>query len=160
RAAFDFRQVRRAERLAQRVEREQNRNAANPNNSSVQAITPPAKSPDMQPDGMESKNGDAMSGEPKGMEAKPAQPAAPQQAARNPGPGIPQQIYLEEAKTRFDAAFNTEIGFVERLVWFWSNHFCVSADKFPLRALCGAYEREAIRTHVLGRFADMLFAVE
>ena len=51
-----------------------------------------------------------------------------------------------------------EIGFVERLVWFWSNHFCVSADKVP--SMAGAYEREAIRPHVLGRFADMLLAAE
>src|SRR5207237_8352323 len=28
------------------------------------------------------------------------------------------------------------------------------------RPLCGAYEREAIRAHVLGRFAGMLLAVE
>src|SRR2546429_657143 len=51
-----------------------------------------------------------------------------------------------------------EFGFAERLVWFWSNHFCVSADK--VRPLAGAYEREAIRAHALGRFADMLLAVE
>ncbi len=43
-------------------------------------------------------------------------------------------------------------------MWFWSNHFCVSADKVV--AMAGAYEREAIRAHVLGRFADMLGAVE
>jgi uncharacterized protein (DUF1800 family) len=48
----------------------------------------------------------------------------------------------------------------ERLVWFWSNHFCISADKGPTRPLCGAYEREAIRPHVLGKFSDMLVAVE
>jgi uncharacterized protein (DUF1800 family) len=53
-----------------------------------------------------------------------------------------------------------ETGFVERLVWFWSNHFCVSADKGPVRSLCGAFEREAIRPHVRGRFSDMLLAVE
>ena len=39
-----------------------------------------------------------------------------------------------------------------------SNHFCISADKDIPTA--GAYEREAIRAHVLGRFADMLIAVE
>ena len=44
-------------------------------------------------------------------------------------PGVPQQIYLQEAKARLDAALLAEIGFVERLVWFWSNHFCVSATK-------------------------------
>src|SRR5262249_48604037 len=78
--------------------------------------------------------------------------------ARNPGPGVPQQIFLEEAKARFDRALAADTGFVERLVWFWSNHFCVSADKVP--PVAGAFEREAIRPHVLGRFADMLVAVE
>ena len=71
---------------------------------------------------------------------------------------VPQQIYFREAKARIDAAFGAEVGFVERLVWFWSNHFCVSADKVPNMA--GAYEREAIRPYVLGRFVDMLQAVE
>jgi uncharacterized protein (DUF1800 family) len=43
---------------------------------------------------------------------------------------------------------------------FWSNHFCVSVTKGPVRGLAGSFEREAIRPHVLGRFADMLRAVE
>src|SRR5215470_15432623 len=73
-------------------------------------------------------------------------------------PPLPQRIILSEAKARFDAAAGADIGFAERLVWFWSNHFCVSADKDV--AMVGAYEREAIRAHVLGRFADMLQAVE
>jgi hypothetical protein len=73
-------------------------------------------------------------------------------------PPLPQQIILSEAKARFDAAANAEIGLVERLVWFWSNHFCVSADKDA--AMAGAYEREAIRPHVLGRFTDLLQAAE
>ena len=73
-----------------------------------------------------------------------------------PDPGRP--IYLEEAKVRIEAALGAEIGFAERLVWFWSNHFCVSADK--IRSMSGAYEREAIRPHVLGRFTDLLLAAE
>jgi uncharacterized protein (DUF1800 family) len=73
-----------------------------------------------------------------------------------PDPG--RQIYLEEARIRTEAAFGAEIGFVERLVWFWSNHFCVSADK--IRSMSGGYEREAIRPHVLGRFTDLLLAAE
>jgi uncharacterized protein (DUF1800 family) len=73
-------------------------------------------------------------------------------------PPLPQQIIQSEAKARFDAAAGAELGFVERLVWFWSNHFCISADKIV--AMAGAYEREAIRPHVLGRFADLLQAVE
>jgi uncharacterized protein (DUF1800 family) len=44
---------------------------------------------------------------------------------------------------------------------FWSNHFCISANKGGLaRMWAGSFEREAIRPHVLGRFADMLKAVE
>jgi uncharacterized protein (DUF1800 family) len=88
---------------------------------------------------------------------RPEQPASP---ATAPGPSVPQQIYLAEAKVRIEAALGSEIGFAERLVWFWSNHFCVSADKAGVRPICGAYEREAIRGHALGRFADMLLAVE
>src|SRR5215472_11388483 len=87
----------------------------------------------------------------------PPPPAAPRPAA---GPGLPQQIYLAEAKARIDAALAADIGLVERLVWFWSNHFCVSADKGNVRQICGAYEREVIRANVLGRFGDLLLAVE
>ncbi|HWV55513.1 DUF1800 domain-containing protein [Pseudorhodoplanes sp.] len=73
---------------------------------------------------------------------------------------LPQRIYREEARARFDAAFRAPVGFVERLVWFWSNHFCVSAAKGQVRTICGAFEREAIRPHVTGKFVDMLMAVE
>ena len=85
--------------------------------------------------------------------------AAPALGGHGPKePPLPQQIILNEAKARFDAAANAEIGFAERLVWFWSNHFCISADKIP--AMAGAYEREAIRPHVVSRFADLLQSVE
>src|SRR5262249_6390765 len=68
-----------------------------------------------------------------------------------PDPGRP--IYLQEAKVRTEAALSAEIGFLERLVWFWSNHFCIAAYK--VQSMSGAYEREAIRPHVLGKFVDM-----
>ena len=70
---------------------------------------------------------------------------------------LPRQLFLNEARARIDAALDAEIGFVERLVWFWSNHFCVNQDK---TVMAGGYEREAIRPHVLGRFSDMLLAAE
>jgi uncharacterized protein (DUF1800 family) len=70
---------------------------------------------------------------------------------------LPRRIFLDEAKARFDTATGADQGFVERLVWFWSNHFCVNADA---TVMAGGYEREAIRPHVLGRFADMLRAAE
>ncbi len=90
--------------------------------------------------------------------AMATQPEAPPTSADRPEPvPLPRRIFLDEAKARFDAAIGAEIGFVERLVWFWSNHFCVNADA---TVMAGGYEREAIRLHVLGRFADMLLAVE
>jgi uncharacterized protein (DUF1800 family) len=87
--------------------------------------------------------------------------AANQQSPQPPQPPstrLPQQIFQNEAAARYEAAVGADVGFVERLVWFWSNHFCISADKDI--AMAGAYEREAIRAHVLGRFGDMLAAVE
>jgi uncharacterized protein (DUF1800 family) len=79
-------------------------------------------------------------------------------AAKPEEPNVVRDIFRGEATARFAAALGAEIGFAERLVWFWSNHFCVSADKVP--SFAGAYEREAIRPHVLGRFADILLAAE
>ncbi|HTP92033.1 MAG TPA: DUF1800 family protein [Xanthobacteraceae bacterium] len=87
---------------------------------------------------------------PAGQKSAPNQPSKP--------PELPVQLIQNEAKVRFDAAIGADVGFVERLVWFWSNHFCISADK--ILSMSGPYEREAIRPHVLGRFADMLLAAE
>ncbi|MBS0383038.1 MAG: DUF1800 domain-containing protein [Proteobacteria bacterium] len=67
---------------------------------------------------------------------------------------------LAEAAVRYRVATVTDTPFVERLVHFWSNHFAVSVDKFPARMYAAPMEREAIRPHVTGRFADMLLAVE
>src|SRR5207302_1861948 len=89
------------------------------------------------------------------MEAKPeTPPSAPAQPEAVP---LPRQLFRNEARARFNAAINADIGLIERLVWFWSNHFCVNADA---TVMAGAYEREAIRPHVLGRFKDMLLAAE
>jgi uncharacterized protein (DUF1800 family) len=56
-------------------------------------------------------------------------------------------------------AITTPYGFRERLVWFWYNHFTVSARGRPATACVGAFIREAIRPNVNGRFRDMLLAV-
>ena len=72
-----------------------------------------------------------------------------------------QKTYRAEALARLQRAVIADCGFTERLVAFWSNHFCISANKGELaRMWAGSFEREAIRPHVLGRFADMLKAVE
>jgi len=126
-AGRDFRMVRKAAKLGDRVQGAANQPGAKP------------QAPD-------------------GRMADPAQGAP---VMRDGGLAIPQQIFLDEAKARLAAATASDIGFVERLTWFWSNHFCISATKGgPTLWMAGAYEREAIRPHVLGRFADMLLAVE
>ena len=71
-----------------------------------------------------------------------------------------RDIFREEALARISRAVSADTPLVERLVYFWSNHFCVSAGKGNVRALAGAFERETIRPHVLGKFGDMLQAVE
>ncbi|MFT4118187.1 DUF1800 domain-containing protein [Bradyrhizobium sp.] len=88
--------------------------------------------------------------------------AAPQAAKPAPQPlNVIQKTYRAEALARLQRATLVDCGFTERLVVFWSNHFCISATKGELaRMWAGAFEREAIRPHVLGRFADMLKAVE
>src|SRR3954454_12440728 len=91
-----------------------------------------------------------------GAEKDAAEMAAKQAAEAVPDPGRP--IYLQEAKVRTEDALAADIVFPERLVCFWSNHFCVSAN--TIRSMSGAYEREAIRANALGRFGDLLQAVE
>jgi uncharacterized protein (DUF1800 family) len=69
------------------------------------------------------------------------------------------RIFRAEAQARFASAMSADLGLRERLVWFWSNHFAISAKKSALvRITAGAFEREAIRPFVTGRFADMLVA--
>lgn len=68
--------------------------------------------------------------------------------------------YALAVGARISAALVTPAPFVERLVYFWSNHFAVSADKRAVRALAGPFEFEAIRPHVLGNFRDLLGAAE
>ncbi|MGE0039317.1 MAG: DUF1800 family protein [Xanthobacteraceae bacterium] len=114
-----------------------------------------------QQNGMADPSAEPQMSEPPGTPATPAPQATAKPAPpANNGPAVPQQLYLAEARARIHAALGADIGFAERLTWFWSNHFCVSADKGGVRPICGAYEREAIRPHVLGRFGDMLQAVE
>ncbi len=68
--------------------------------------------------------------------------------------------YQDAVNARAAVALSTDTPFVERLVHFWSNHFAISTEKPQVVALAGAFEADAIRPHVLGRFEDMLVAVE
>jgi uncharacterized protein (DUF1800 family) len=75
-------------------------------------------------------------------------------------PQFYRPIYIAEVQTRMRNGVSTQRPFVERLVYFWSNHFAVSVDKAVVTGIAGALEREAIRPHVLGNFYDLLLAVE
>ncbi|HEY2188835.1 MAG TPA: DUF1800 domain-containing protein, partial [Caldimonas sp.] len=44
------------------------------------------------------------------------------------------------------------------LQWFWANHFTVSLLKGSTRGLAGAFERDAIRPNIAGRFESLLVA--
>lgn len=67
---------------------------------------------------------------------------------------------ISDIGIRYRVAATTTTPFVERLVRFWSNHFAISIDKNSARLLAAPMEREAIRPHVTGHFADLLQAVE
>jgi uncharacterized protein (DUF1800 family) len=110
----------------------------------------------------------AKSSDNKSIENKPMEKmasGAPMQATEAAAPAKPlnviQKTFRAEALARLQRAWMADCGFTERLVAFWSNHFCISAAKGQLaRMWAGSFEREAIRPHVLGRFGEMLTAVE
>ncbi|HEY1124165.1 MAG TPA: DUF1800 domain-containing protein [Sphingobium sp.] len=104
---------------------------------------PPA--PAMQPD-------QAMQAAPEAMD--------PKKQARAEVRAFSRDQHIAQVSLRIHNAVATDTPFVERLVHFWSNHFAVSADKLQTIAFSGLMEFDAIRPHVLGRFEDMLVAVE
>jgi uncharacterized protein (DUF1800 family) len=85
---------------------------------------------------------------------------ADQMAARRMLVADARDDYQDAVNARAAVALSTDTPFVERLVYFWSNHFAISTEKPQVTALAGAFEADAIRPHVLGRFEDMLAAVE
>ena len=71
----------------------------------------------------------------------------------------------QRSRAQFDGAFATAAQsttlFIEELTWFWANHFTVSAKGKPrVLPFAVSFIADAIWAHVLGRFADMLVAVE
>lgn len=69
------------------------------------------------------------------------------------------EISRKEIAARFAKHVGPEIGFVERLVLFWSNHFSMSKTDQLVKSTVGQLERNVIRQHVLGKFSDMLKGV-
>jgi uncharacterized protein (DUF1800 family) len=75
--------------------------------------------------------------------------AAPEKGAR-----VGQTL----AQAKLYRAIESDRQLQEVLVDFWYNHFNVDAGKGADRYLVTAYERDAIRPHVLGNFRDLLEA--
>ena len=67
-------------------------------------------------------------------------------------------LFKREATRQLANAIVTPAPFRERLVWFWTNHFTVSAKRGACAPVAAAFVEEAIRPHVTGRFGDMLLA--
>src|SRR5688572_10947586 len=68
-----------------------------------------------------------------------------------------EMVRRREMSARIDKQMQVQIGFVERLVMFWSNHFSMTVWKVEaVRGTFGQWERDVIRKNVLGKFKDML----
>lgn len=100
---------------------------------------------------------------PAAMRMDPREPGAfaelPESARRYLRRGI-REHYMAMNSARLDSALTSRTPFLERLTHFWANHFAVSADKLPVIGMAGLLEFEAIRPNLMGKFADMLIAVE
>ena len=91
------------------------------------------------------------------MQRLPVRADNPNRAA--PGEFPVRAVFRADAHAALDHALTTDAPFRERLVWFWTNHFTVSARAGAPAAVLGAFVAEAIRPHVTGRFETMLLAV-
>jgi uncharacterized protein (DUF1800 family) len=69
-----------------------------------------------------------------------------------------RDAYIQETGNRLLAHIHSRQPFIERLTMFWSNHFTVSMQKKAVAGLVNAYEVQAIRPYVTGKFSDMLKA--
>jgi uncharacterized protein (DUF1800 family) len=70
----------------------------------------------------------------------------------------PAVITAQMQAARITRAVASDRQLEEVMVGFWFNHFNIYAQKGAVRWMVPAYEREAIRPHVLGRFRDLVRA--
>ncbi|WP_207101201.1 DUF1800 domain-containing protein [Paracoccus shandongensis] len=71
-----------------------------------------------------------------------------------------RDIGLRAPRIRMARAVGDVGGFGERLVQFWADHFTVTNGSVFDAVTAAAFVDEAIRPHVGGRFADLMFAAE
>ena len=71
-----------------------------------------------------------------------------------------RNTYRLAINARMLTTITTPTPFAERLASFWSNHFALSIEKPQVGIYAADYELTAIRPHMMGKFEDMLVAVE
>jgi uncharacterized protein (DUF1800 family) len=69
-----------------------------------------------------------------------------------------QAMLMADAAALAAAWVEAPLGFAERLAWFWADHFSARPRSAPYAAFFAPHLAQAIRPHVTGRFADLLFA--
>jgi uncharacterized protein (DUF1800 family) len=85
--------------------------------------------------------------------------ATPEQRRKLVQANAPQAVIANDlAEGKLYRAIESERQLQELLTDFWFNHFNVFLDKGADRFLVPAYEREAIRPHVLGKFEELVRA--
>src|SRR4051794_34644805 len=94
--------------------------------------------------------------------AQPPEAGADKRDARTPeqmqAMQAQRQVFTDLAQQKILRAVYSDRQLNEVLVDFWFNHVNVFAGKGLTRNYLTAYERDAIRPHVLGRFRDLLEA--
>ena len=80
------------------------------------------------------------------------------QALRAMGYRPQQEVVQESQQAKILRAVYSERQLQEVMTDFWFNHFNVYVQKGPDRILTAAYERDAIRPNVFGKFEDLLKA--
>ena len=89
-----------------------------------------------------------------------AQPAGGRQRAgqREAALAALRQRFSDDRERRLMTAVISRQGFSERLVWFWADHFSIAARGLRAQALVPAFEADAIRPNIAGRFGGLLRA--
>ncbi len=67
-------------------------------------------------------------------------------------------VRLQELRELVRRGMSSPFPLAERIGLFWSSHFTVSTVRQAVASMVGAYEREALRPHMLNRFEDLLKA--
>jgi uncharacterized protein (DUF1800 family) len=101
---------------------------------------------------------EAMGIDPAQLKDDEAMQARVKQLFRDEGDTLPREILIEATQARLLRAIQSRRQLEEVLVDFWFNHFNVSAEKNRTRWMVTAYERDAIRPFVFGRFRELLGA--